>query len=70
MTVTFHKNPLLIGMSYEGTTLSLQFGKYRRTYAEVPQSLAYRLAYAKSASETMSVFANEIKGKFNVLQVD
>jgi hypothetical protein len=69
MQVTFYKNPLLIGMTYEGGTLSLQFGRYRRVYDGVPQSLAYRLAYSRSASDTMSVFANEIKGKFEVIAV-
>lgn len=69
MTCNFHYNPTLKGMTYSNGTLTLQFAKQARTYAEVPQELAYKLAYAKTASETLQIFANHIKKKFKVISV-
>ena len=69
MTCTFPLNKTLIGMEYSNGILSLQFGRYRRTYEGVDSATAYRLAYSKSASDVMSVFSNEIKGKFKVVSV-
>lgn len=56
-------------MTYSNGTLTLQFAKQSRTYSEVPQELAYKLAYAKTASETLQIFANHIKKKFKVISV-
>lgn len=56
-------------MTYSNGTLTLQFAKQSRTYSEVPKELAYKLAYAKTASETLRVFANEIKKKFKIIKV-
>lgn len=69
MQVTFPINKTLKGMEYSNGILSIQFGLYRRTYEGVPSELAHRLAYSKSASDTMSTFSNEIKGKFKVISV-
>jgi hypothetical protein len=70
MTCNFPYNPTLKGMSYQPNgMLTLQFGKYARTYADVPRELAYKLAYSKTASEVLSVFANQIKKKFKVCLV-
>lgn len=57
-------------MTYSNGTLTLQFAKQSRTYSEVPKELAYKLAYAKTASETLRVFANEIKKKFKVIKIN
>lgn len=56
-------------MSYKDGVLTLRFAKQSRTYADVPTELAYKLAYSKSARETLSIFANQIKKKFKVINV-
>ena len=59
----------LLAMSYAGTDLTIQFNKYARTYADVPQLLAYKLFYTKTGRNCMEVYSREIKGKFKVKQV-
>lgn len=73
LTTTFPINPVLAGMTYQEDKLTLVFkkkqGTQQRTYAEVPKEVAYKLVYAKSASELLSVFATKIKKQFKVVEV-
>lgn len=73
ITTTFPYNPVLAGMRYQGEELTLVFkkkqGTQERTYAEVPAQVAYKLVYAKSASELLSWYAKEVRKKFKVINV-
>jgi hypothetical protein len=59
----------LKSMSYQNGNLSIQFAKYNRTYANVPQQTAYKLFYSTTGRLVLEIYANEIKGKFEVIQV-
>ena len=54
-------SPVLRGMTYEGTTLAIQFDKYRKAYYDVPQDIGYGLCYSKMP---LSYFNKNIRNKF------
>lgn len=63
-------NRTLVSASYNAHTgnLSILFRKGQtRTYIGAGPSVSYRLAYAKDAASMMSIYSNEIKGKFKVI---
>ena len=51
----------ITGMTYEGTTLTIRFPRYRKMYFDVPQDIGYGLAYSKAP---MSYFNKNIRNKF------
>lgn len=66
----FPANKVLLSMEYKGDTLKILFKKGQiRAYWGVPSSVAYGLFYKTSAAESLAYYANEIKGKFEVIQV-
>lgn len=63
-------NKTLVSATYNAQTgnLSILFRKGQtRTYVGAGPSVSYRLAYAKDAATMMSIYSNEIKGKFKVI---
>lgn len=56
-------NPVLNAMSYSNETLTLQFKKQSRTYANVPKEIAYGLFYSKTPANYFNEF---IKNKYEV----
>lgn len=67
---TFAPNTVLRSMTYNNENLAIEFNKGQiRTYCKVPAPIAYKLFYTGSASESLTYYSNEIKGKFKVLTV-
>ena len=70
ITRAFKPNKLLKGMTYNNEVLEVEFKKGQiRTYGKVPPPVAYGLFYTVTVSQTLTYYANEIKGKFEVLTV-
>lgn len=71
----FPSNKLLDYMKYNSDTgvmfLCFKKGKERqiREYNNVPIEVAYKLFYSASATDVISNFSNQIKGKYQVLTV-
>lgn len=70
ITATFKPNKVLKSMAYNNEVLSIEFKKGQiRQYCKVPNKVAYGLFYTSTASATLTYYANEIKGKYEVLTV-
>lgn len=70
ITRAFKRNPVIKSMTYNNENLAIEFNKGQiRTYCKVPAPIAYKLFYTGSASESLTYYSNEIKGKFEVLTV-
>jgi len=66
----FNSNKVLKSMNYHNNLLSIEFKKGQiRQYCKVPPPIAYKLFYTTTASQALTIYANEIKGKFEVLTV-
>jgi hypothetical protein len=66
----FSSNTVLKGMSYNNDVLSIEFKKGQiRRYNKVPPPIAYKLFYTTTGSQALTIYSNEIKGKFEVLTV-
>lgn len=65
----FPPNPVLKSMTYNDDKLSIEFKKGQiRTYLTGPK-LAYKLFHSKTASESLAIYSNEIKGHCTVFTV-
>ncbi len=65
----FPPNPVLKSMTYHQDKLSIEFKKGQvRTYLAAPE-LAYKLFYCKTASESIAIYSNQIKGHCTVINV-
>lgn len=70
ISTTFKPNKVLKSMAYHNEELRIEFKKGQiRTYAKVPVKVAYGLFYTATANATLTYYANEIKGKYEVLTV-
>lgn len=70
ITRAFKRNPVIKSMTYNNENLAIEFNKGQiRTYCKVPAQVAYKLFYTVSASDSLTCYSNEIKGKFEVLTV-
>lgn len=70
LTCNFLPNTVLKGMTYNAGSLKILFCKgQEREYINVPPPIAYGLFYTKTATETLSYYSNNIKGKYTVLTV-
>jgi hypothetical protein len=69
----FPFNPVLAGMEYKDSVLTLEFkkktGNERRKYADVPTNVAYGLFYRRTGTDVLMYFAKYIKKQYKVLEV-
>jgi len=66
----FDPNKVLRSMAYNNEVLSIEFKKGQiRQYNKVPPPIAYKLFYTTTGAQALTIYANEIKGKFEVLTV-